>query len=116
LRRAAPDLARDLRWRLDAATGYTSNALLGSPLDPMAATAHPGDTASGLLLLDGWIRFAPWTDTVARPVVEAQIRVTRFFADAVRGLSYADFSGRLGVSLGESAPRLLLAYRPALLL
>jgi hypothetical protein len=113
LRRVAPDVAPDVAWRLEATAGYTTNALLGSPIDP---TARPGDAASGLLLVDAWARFAPWLDAPVRPLVEGQVKVARYFEPAVSGLSYADFGGRVGLTIGESLPRALLAYRPGLLL
>ena len=113
-RTALPDSLPELAWRLEVGAGYTSNALLGSPTDPASGSVLEGRTA--LSQGDLWLRFAPWVHTWVRPALEIQAKATGFLADSVRGLSWFDLTGRLGVSVGKVLPRVLLAWRPEWLL
>lgn len=113
-RQALPDGLPELSWRLEVAGGYTSNALLGSPTDPASGVALDGRSVIGQA--DLWLRFAPWVHAWVRPLVEVQAKGTGFLADEVRGLSWMDVSGRLGISFGKVLPRALLAWRPDWLL
>ncbi len=112
-REAFPDAMAEVAWRLDAAVGYASNALLGSPVDPAGGTREPG---SALLQLDGFVQLVPAVHPLVRPLAEGQLRLLRLFAAEVSGLSYFIFTGRAGLVLGRALPRFVLAYRPDLLL
>jgi len=109
-RNALPDGLPELAWRLEVAAGYTSNALLGSPTDPASGSVLDGRSAIGQA--DFWFRFAPWLHAWVRPVVELQARGAGFLSSGVRGLSWVDLTGRLGLSAGKTLPRLLIAWRP----
>ena len=110
IRTALPDGLPELAWRLEVAGGYTSNALLGSPTDPASGSVIEG--RSGIGQADLWLRFAPWLSTWVRPAVEFQTKAAGFSGSSVRGLSWLDLTGRLGVSAGKTLPRVLLAWRP----
>jgi tetratricopeptide (TPR) repeat protein len=108
-----PERLDELVWRVVVGAGYTTNALLGSPSDPVLASVDP---ASAHLQTDAWARLAPDLDRPFRPAVEAQVKVLRFLAEAVRDYSYLDLTGRVGFFLDWGLPRLLLGYRPEYLL
>ena len=96
-----------MTWRVDLGLGWTSNGLAGSPVDP----ADMGqDSSSPLALLDARARLVIPAARAVRPVVEAQLRVQRLTAEAVRPLSYWQPQLRPGVLFGEAFPRLLLTY------
>lgn len=109
-RRALPDGMPELSWRLEVAGGYTSNALLGSPSDPLSGSVRDGRSALGQT--DLWLRFAPWVHTWVRPLAELQFKGAGFLADEVRGLSWLDLTGRLGLVIGRGVPRAMIAWRP----
>jgi hypothetical protein len=99
----------ELAWQLEARRGYTTNALLGSPVDPTKAGSA---AASSLLQLSAWVRVAPDLHSFVRPSLEVQARVFQLFAPDVEGQSYFNPTGRIGVFLGRRSPRALIAYRP----
>ncbi len=111
-RQSLPDELAELAWRAELSGGYASNALMGSPSDQLP----DGDPDSGTLLLDTWVRFSPAVHPFVRPSLEGQLRLQRFFAEDVSELSFMSMSGRLGVYLGAGLPRVLIGYRPELLL
>lgn len=112
--RLFPDGVADLAWRVEVLGGYTSNALLGSPTDP--ASGSVTESESGLGQFDAWVRFAPAVARWWRPSLEVQGKGVGFAGTEVRGLSYLDLSGRVGVMVGRTLPRVLVGYRPDFLL
>lgn len=114
VRRALPDHVFDLEWRLEVAGGYTSNALLGSPTDPVSGSVREGGSALGQTDLQA--RFTPWVHRRLRPWVEFQFKGVGFLSDDVRGLSWLNLTGRGGLLVGASYPRFLVAWRPEWLL
>lgn len=96
-----------LSWKLDLAAGWTSNGLLGSPVDP----ARIGqDTASSVGIVNGSVRIVVPASASVRPVADLRLKTLALGAEPVSGLSYRQPSIRLGVLLGETYPRLLVAW------
>lgn len=108
-----PHRLNDLSWAVEAAVGFTTNALLGAPNDP---TDRPGDTESALVQTNAWIRLNPQVGHLLRPSLELQSRALHFFDREARGLSYLNLTGRAGFTLDWGTVRLLAAYRPDYLL
>lgn len=108
--RVLPDGMPELSWRIEVVQGYTTNALLGSPTDPTSGSVLDGGSAFGQV--DLWLRFAPWLHDMVRPLAEVQVKGIGFVASEVRGVSWMDLSGRVGIVVGRTVPRLLLAWRP----
>lgn len=94
-------------WRVDLATGWTSNGLAGSPVDPADVDV---DTSSYLTQLDARFRVVVPASRSIRPVLETQLRLMELGAQTVSALSYRQPSLRPGVLLGDTFPRLLLTY------
>ncbi len=105
----APERIPELAWQLDVRQGYTTNALLGSPIDPAAMNVS---TASSFLQTNTWVRFAPDLRLGIRPSLEVQARVFQLFDKNVKDQSYINPTGRVGVYLSETIPRVLIGYRP----
>lgn len=114
LRQAAPSVPRELAYKVEVVGGYTTNALLGSPTDPKSGSVKKGESPIGQA--DAWVRLAPWLHLYVRPVLELQVKAVGFSASEVRGLSWLDLTGRLGVWVGRTRPRILLGWRPEWLL
>lgn len=112
--RAALHLPYEFSWRLEGAAGFTSNALLGSPTDPSSGTVKQG--RSEFFFVDAFARFSPWVHKWFWPVAEFEVKRTIFLAQEVRGLSWLDITGRLGLSGGKAYPRLYFGWRPDWLL
>ncbi len=108
-RRLSPDVVPDLLWRLEGTGGWSSNPRMGSPTDAVGVANGGGSATAGL---DLWVRVAPELGAVARPVAEAQARLSWLFANDVENLSYLQLSGLLGVQFRALTPRVTLAYRP----
>jgi hypothetical protein len=106
--RVEPDRLREIGWQADVRRGYTTNALLGSPIDPSASSRS---AASSFLQSSTWLRLTPFSGASVRPSVELQLRVFHLFDRDVRAQSYVSPTGRAGVYLGDRLPRALLAYR-----
>lgn len=114
MRMVLPEMLPELSWRLEVVTGYTTNALLGSPTDPSSGDVL--DSSSAFFNADLWLRFAPFLHEYIRPDIELQIKGISFFNKDVRGLSWADLTGRVGMFIGRLLPRVLIAFRPEWLL
>lgn len=112
-RRLDPDATPDLAWRLEGTAGWSSNPRMGSPTDAAGTGTRGGSAMAGL---DLWVRAAPDLGAVARPVAEAQARLSWLFAGDVEDLSYLQLAGRLGVQFRSLLPRVTLSYRPDWLL
>ena len=107
VRKVEPERDVPVSLRLELGTGWTSNGLLGSPLDP-AATGLSGSSA--VSVLDLMARFVPPVGGAVRPVLDAGVRAMWLAADPVKDASYASFLARPGILLGRREPRLLLAW------
>jgi hypothetical protein len=96
--------------------GYTTNALFGSPQDPVNEGKETGSPVLALDLRLGatppiWDRVFPTVDLSADSII--------FFTADTKHLSYVDFAIRPGVGFflaGEAFPRLFIGYRGDLLL
>lgn len=86
-----------LSGRLELVTGFTSNGMAGSPVDP--AKQEEGE-ASGVGQLGASLRFSPDLHTRIRPGVELELRSLGLSREEARELSYLQLSARPGLSLG----------------
>ena len=99
-----PWLSRRLRplWtppfeiRLDLAGGWSSNPLLGSPMDPQSSK---GDYASAVMEGNLWGKAATPHFGAARLYVDGLTRFQYFFSDPAGDLSYGGWGLRPGVEL-----------------
>jgi hypothetical protein len=103
-----PSARPPLALRLDSRMGWTSNALLGSPLDPGASS---GDFASGLGELALWGAFTWPTKGLISPFVEAEVKGQGFQEQEVQDLSYVSFALRPGLAWRLGLATLRTAYR-----
>ncbi len=103
----------DLSWRLEASGGWTSNPRMGSPTDATSDSSAGGSALSGL---DFWLNLSPETGIVIRPVLEFQTRMFWLFAKDTRKLSYVQLGGKVGLQVWASSPRIILSYRPDLVI
>ena len=94
-------------WRIDLATGWTSNGLAGSPQDPADVGT---DTASALTQLDARLRVVIPSSRTLRPIIEGHFRDVEFGATTVDFLSYRQPSLQAGLLIGDTTPRLSLTY------
>ncbi|MBL6974878.1 MAG: hypothetical protein ISR64_04035 [Deltaproteobacteria bacterium] len=110
--RIHPHRLLELTVRAETRYGYTTNALMGSGVDVAGE-----QKASDLFREDIWLRYAPDTGSLIRPVMEFQTRIVRYLQDGARELSTMDLTGRIGLVIGgPQAPRVTLTYRPDFLL
>jgi hypothetical protein len=109
--RIDPNRIPELAWKFDVRQGYTSNALLGSPTDPNAGQSI-SDPSSGYTQLVGWFRLSPDLHRPVRPAVEGEVRTFQVDNPEISALSYLSLTGRLGVFVGSSLPRLFVGWRP----
>jgi len=106
-----PGRLEPVTLQLELAGGYSSNAQAGAPTDP--GTTGPG---SVVLRVNNLARLTlPITDRV-RPTIEAGVKAHGVEEVTASRQSYAVFSARPGLYLGQHHPRLLLAYGADLLL
>jgi hypothetical protein len=109
-----PDQIPELSWKIDMRQGYSSNALLGSPTDPTAAT-YISTAASGYYQIAGWFRLSPKLSLPVRPALEGEVRTFQLENPEISAQSYIGLTGRLGVFVGSRLPRLFVAWRPEVL-
>jgi hypothetical protein len=95
---------------VEAAGGYTSNALAGAPTDPGAS-----GTASALADIDLRARVAPRVSPSLRPVLEVDIVGHGLTKEAYRELSSLETSARAGALVTLGRYRTLLGYRAEVL-
>lgn len=95
-----------LSGRLEMATGWASNALAGSPVDP--ATSG-GDLSSMAGQIGGWLRFVVPTGTGIKPSLEVEGRSLGYTSGPGKDFSYLTLGARPGVIVGRRAS-ILLAY------
>ncbi len=84
--------------RMELHTGWTSNALAGSPMDPAAAGGPP---ASPLAQFSGNTRLIVPIDGKSRPTLDVELRGLGVGVEAARDLSYLQLSGRPGFLFGS---------------
>jgi tetratricopeptide (TPR) repeat protein len=108
--RQDPDHIPVLSMRMDLQTGWVSNALTGTPIDPATADQDASSPTANLSL---WFRIAPPSSAehLLRPTLEAQIRGAGYSSEAGRDLSYTLFSFRPAFGFQGRFLRGLLAYR-----
>lgn len=99
----------EVAWQAEVRRGYTTNALLGSPVDPSDAGTKTG---SSFFQANAWARFSPDMRYVIRPSLELQTRVFSLFQSDVRAQSFVNPTGRVGVYVGERIPRVFVGWRP----
>ena len=87
-------------------TGWASNALAGSPVDP---ATNSGDLSSMAGQLNGWLRFVVPTRMGAKPSVEVEVRSLGYASGPGKDFSYLTLGARPGLIVGRGA-NLLLAY------
>lgn len=97
-----------LSGRLDVAAGYTSNALAGSPVDPVA---QGSGAPSPVLATSAFMRLAPPMRSWIRPALDVEAHGLGFSAEEGKDLSFLMLDVRPVVILGRSGPRASLAYR-----
>lgn len=107
-RRVRPLRTPPLEVRLDLAGGWSSNPLLGSPLDPQAAM---GDYASAVTEGNLWTRAATPQAGPARLYIEGLGRYQYLFSDPASDLSYAGLGVKPGVELEWLDVAVRVAYR-----
>lgn len=95
-----------LSGSLDLGGGHTSNALAGSPTDP-----GEGGPASGLVLPELRVRFAPLDRGVLRPVVDLEVLGNLVTADEAEDFSTLLGGIRLGGMVAAARHRLVVGYR-----
>ncbi len=93
--------------RLELHSGWTSNAMAGSPTDPAAAGGPP---ASPLAHISGSTRVIIPAEWRPRPALEVELRGLGIGAERGRDLSYLQLSARPAVLFGDRASA-LLGYR-----
>ena len=103
----------EFRWQLELRGGYTSNALLGSPNDPVLAGK---EGATPLFAEDLWIAISPYPGFDLRPVLELQVRGSLLTAEDVSELSNLSLVARPGFAMDWGTPALALFYRAESLL
>jgi len=91
-------------WKVDLSTGWTSNGLLGSPVDPSRAQGSHG---SPLALADMRLRFVVPASRAIRPVADLSFKALALSSEQVSALSYRQPGARAGLLLGETFPRVL---------
>lgn len=108
LRKAARPLRQPpLQAALQAEAGWTTNALQGSPLDPLKSDDDP---ASARIDLRAWAR-GRWGHDVWGPSLEAEVRSVGYTADSVQDFSYLGWFVRPGLEWDFGKVWALLAYR-----
>ncbi len=112
-RRALADLAGQepgfvapLTGRFEMATGWASNALAGSPVDPATSGS---DVSSMAGQLNGWLRFVVPTGMGIKPSLEVEGRSLGYASSPGKDFSYLTLGARPGLILGRRA-NILLAY------
>jgi hypothetical protein len=103
-----PDREPLMEARADLRAGWTSNALLGSPIDP---TAAEGDLASPVGDLALWARTGTDSLGLARPFAELEIKSLGLVSQATRELSYVSMGVRPGIAWHLGHALLRSAYR-----
>ena len=88
---------RPISGRMELHSGWTSNAMAGSPIDP---AADGGPPASPLAHLSGNTRLILPTQGQVDPVIDAELRGLGIQAEAGRDLSYLQLSARPGALVG----------------
>lgn len=112
-RRAIADLASQepgfvvpLTGRFELGTGWASNALAGSPVDPATSS---GDLSSMAGQLSAWLRFVVPTGMGLKPSLEVEGRSLGYSSGPGQDFSYLTLGARPGLLVGRRA-NLLLAY------
>lgn len=109
----SPSNQSELSWRVDLSSGYTSNALLGSPTDPASGDVKKGDTAFGQS--DLWVRFSPLFFQWLNPDFEFQVKALGLVSPSVKDLSWIDVTTRVALAYQSKYFHLLLGWRPEFL-
>jgi tetratricopeptide (TPR) repeat protein len=110
-RRHDPWWLDSLAGDLELSAGATSNALAGAPTDPGVA-----GSGSALADFEARARLAPPVAGDLRPVLDVELLGHGLNDEAYRELSSLQGAARLGGLLNRPGYRLLLGYRPELLL
>ena len=103
-----PNRQRPFRFQGQLKVGWTSNPLLGSPMDP---TQQEGDFASAIGELKLWSRIGTRFYGPFRPFVELDITGVGLEADASEDFSYISWAVAPGVALGGRSFLLRANYR-----
>ena len=106
-----PHTTQPILLKLELKGGYTTNALFGSPIDPLNAGV---DTKSALLAHDVRLTWAPPLTSRLSGLVELTSRSNVFFTDDTEDFTYVDIGWKLGPTFlmaPHDYPRLTAVYR-----
>lgn len=102
-----PGFVPPLSGRLDLATGFASNALAGSPVDPRTRER----AGSPVLAASAFVRVVSPRRSWVRPAMDLEARGLGFSDEVGRDLSYLTLDARPALILGLAGTRATLAYR-----